>query len=418
MKSIKKVPIQNIQINSSANSVVKYDSEFIILLPHTIVTKDILEIFQQTYLENIVSEEPLNLKDTINPKNVSNKNQSTSTDISDVDDDTEALRDSVEAFKHFENMDPYLIAQTYKEYNTLYEYAYSLLMKFHTTDTLMYKEIQEFVCNELMPRVKKNPYPYLAIGNMLLDSKEHTTNEIAFKYLLLTLAILEQSESKELFFHSIDKRIEMAICAFVSYIATINLEKQIKQTIDFTNPKAREVLIKISAKTLQKRHFPSYIVDVVKHMKSYKPQAQSIQYENVDNEINIVANLLTIIDYYIQSIILKHQTPFQTLKIMIDDRYNFNAKNIKLFTKSIGIIPIGSNVRLRNQSYGIISHFPKETPLMPEVHLVTDQKGNSRKSFMSVRTEEHEYNIIEIPSYETGVKMIKTYLHMLKSKYQ
>ncbi len=422
MKNMEQISVQSLQVNNVTNAVAEYDSNFVVLLPRTIITEDMLKIFQETYLNAIVSDEPLSLKSDIGDlfeEDEQNDDIDTANDSKSTHENGDLNTESfLDDHQFVEEDDPYVIARVFTEYGALYESAHSLLFNFSKKGALTYQDIQQFVCNEVVPKVKQCSYPYLAIGNMPVDADRNITSELAIKLLLLTLAVLEQNKAKQPFFRSIDKRIEIGICAFASYICAMNIEDRINKTVDFTEYKAREVLINFSAKTLYKKHFPSYVIDVIANMRPYQANATNLQYKEENNEINTAANLLTIIDYYMQSVTLKEKTPFQTMKTIIDDRYNFNTENIKLFTRSIGIIPIGCHVKLKNKCHAIIRRFSKNSPQMPEVHLVTNAAEIPQSSLVHIATEKHEYNIVEISSYETGVKMANMYIGMFQSKYQ
>lgn len=70
--------------------------------------------------------------------------------------------------------------------------------------------------------------------------------------------------------------------------------------------------------------------------------------------------------------------------ILSDNSTHFDPEIIKVFLKAIGIYPIGSIVRLSDQSIGKVTDINSKAPLRPRIMLIRDSSGNSVKKVVEI----------------------------------
>lgn len=154
---------------------------------------------------------------------------------------------------------------------------------------------------------------------------------------------------------------------------------------------------KLTAEDIQKiRQHTSRSFSIIKKMGYSDKIAQTVLYHHEKwngtgypsrkkaAEIPLESRIIAVADTYVA---LVNSRPYRSYligysamrAILSDNGVHFDPAIIKVFLKSIGIYPIGSIVKLSDQSLGKITDINSKTPLRPKILLVKDSAGRAIK---------------------------------------
>lgn len=428
--------------NAECRDVLKYDSDFVLCLPGTVVKKELLSIFKQSRFTMLRAESPEKIGDIFGTvtKEDPQKDTEKKSDFLGEQPNTQTAAQKTTQLRaggiHSANIrasaweiavaahevadeairakaDPFLMVKSQREYRAAYTAVHELYAAITKNNELAYKDVQKMVYG-LVRAVQKNPVSFLMIGEIPVPSNANPNTDLALRYLLFTLALFEETQLRK-FFYGIDKRVNIAVCAFLSRIGSIVIAKELQKPeaqIDFTASRIQERLPGISAAYLKRKFFPSFVVDVVSRIKPFNPEATTYQYRTqMQSETDIAANLISLSTHFVKAATVD-STPFEILKAVTGNRFNYMPNILTLFAQLIGPIPIGSYVRLANNAYGL-AFSASHNPQAPYVFLITDRQGEPRKTLTPVQTFEDDFKTTGIAKHETVVRLREIYKNIL-----
>jgi len=135
-----------------------------------------------------------------------------------------------------------------------------------------------------------------------------------------------------------------------------------------------------SSKIVQKELFGSHEVNLIAMQHHERWDGQGYPDKLVGQAIDVGARIVSVADAFEAMVSKKSYRPsmggYQAIKnLLADNARRFDPAVIMAFTKIMGIYPIGSIVRLNDESIARVTNVHTTAPMRPVVQLLIDNKG-------------------------------------------
>ena len=404
---MKKIYVNSIQKDSSLSTKALYDKDFLLFFSGTIMQSEIIDILKSTKIESFFIEHALQKKSSV-PSTAKSNSSSDKKDVSDS-----SLLSILDDFEITDQITPSNIAHAFSNYEKLYEKMYGLLNNAMKKNILNYQDIKDYIYALVVPAVQRCPNIYLATNEFSTESNVNFQFNMLLKYMLFSLACSEKLQTMSMF-QGIDKRVMVSMSAFLAEIGKLSILQKLNKKPDEVNldiPKILTVLPSFSTQFLKAHRFPNFIIDHTSQVTLLPNQAKNY----IKNRPPGVHDFISLTNYYVRLTSYK-AIPHNILKSLIQNPTSFHPRLIKQLSEIIGIIPIGSYVRLRNNTFAIVIHAQKHAPRYPFVQLITDPQGKQKIEPTIISTQAEDFNIVEILN-EEAIAKVRTIYRSTLSKY-